>query len=360
MVTIKEIAELTGVSPTTVQNVIHGRTNKVSKENLERIRSALAELHYVPRLAHETMTRGRTKIIGVVIWANRRYEETAAADPFYGQIIGFLESEIRRAGYYMMLYIEADVDTIFRTAASWNMSGVIAVSFTKQSLEKLRTLMDGYPVIGIDTARRTGPVAANVGLDDEDGGYRMTKYLLSRGYERILFIREPERQADNQRLQGFMRAFREENIPLRDRDLLVLERVDNARNEECLEYIKSFAGKKCAVFCSSDLLAVKVMRFLLENRVRIPEDLGVAGFDDNVYARMVWPSLTTMHQSVRRKAEEAVRMLLCALEKRDGETGDHQENDTGRSLRDGAVSRDAYTGTELMLKAEVVVRHSTV
>ena len=178
MVTIKEIAELTGVSPTTVQNVIHGRTNKVSKENLERIRSALAELHYVPRLAHETMTRGRTKIIGVVIWANRRYEETAAADPFYGQIIGFLESEIRRAGYYMMLYIEADVDTIFRTAASWNMSGVIAVSFTKQSLEKLRTLMDGYPVIGIDTARRTGPVADNVGLDDEDGGYRMTKYLL--------------------------------------------------------------------------------------------------------------------------------------------------------------------------------------
>ena len=345
MVTIKEIAELTGVSPTTVQNVIHGRTNKVSKENLERIRSALAELHYVPRLAHETMTRGRTKIIGVVIWANRRYEETAAADPFYGQIIGFLESEIRRAGYYMMLYIEADVDTIFRTAASWNMSGVIAVSFTKQSLEKLRTLMDGYPVIGIDTARRTGPVADNVGLDDEDGGYRMTKYLLSRGYERILFIREPERQADNQRLKGFRRAFREENIPLRDRDLLVLERVDNARNEECLEYIKPSA---------------RVMRFLLENRVRIPEDLGVAGFDDNVYARMVWPSLTTMHQSVRRKAEEAVRMLLCALDKRDREAEEHQENDAGRSLREGAVSRDAYTGTELMLKAEVVVRHSTV
>ncbi len=88
--------------------------------------------------------------------------------------------------------------------------------------------------------------------------------------------------------------------------------------------------------------------------------MGIAGFDDNVYARMVWPSLTTMHQSVRRKAEEAVRMLLCALDKRDREAEEHQENDAGRSLREGAVSRDAYTGTELMLKAEVVVRHSTV
>ena len=68
MVTIKDIANITGVSPTTVANVIHGRTNKVSKENVERIQKALKENHYVPKLAQETMTRGKTRLIGVVMF----------------------------------------------------------------------------------------------------------------------------------------------------------------------------------------------------------------------------------------------------------------------------------------------------
>ena len=105
MVTIKDIANITGVSPTTVANVIHGRTNKVSKENVERIQKALKENHYVPKLAQETMTRGKTRLIGVVIHTTKVYEDTTIADPFYGTIVGIIERELRKAGYYMLLYV---------------------------------------------------------------------------------------------------------------------------------------------------------------------------------------------------------------------------------------------------------------
>ena len=98
MVTIKDIANITGVSPTTVANVIHGRTNKVSKENVERIQKALKENHYVPKLAQETMTRGKTRLIGVVIHTTKVYEDTTIADPFYGTIVGIIERELRKAG----------------------------------------------------------------------------------------------------------------------------------------------------------------------------------------------------------------------------------------------------------------------
>ena len=110
MVTIKDIANITGVSPTTVANVIHGRTNKVSKENVERIQKALKENHYVPKLAQETMTRGKTRLIGVVIHTTKVYEDTTIADPFYGTIVGIIERELRKAGYYMLLYAEMDLD----------------------------------------------------------------------------------------------------------------------------------------------------------------------------------------------------------------------------------------------------------
>ena len=338
MITIREIAEMTGVSPTTVQNVIHGRTSKVSRENLERIQKVLKEKHYVPRLAQETLTKGRTKIVGVVIWTMRHFEENVVSDPFYGQIIGYLEDEIRRAGYYMMLYIHSDIEEIFRTAASWNMIGVSALSFTSENLGKLRTLMGDCPVVGIDTARNRGPVPCKVGLDDEDGGFRMTQYLLGRGYEHILFASESARYTENLRLKGYRQALENVGLPFRDRYVLELDRADSVRNRECLTFISSFAGKNAAVFCASDLMAVKVIYYLHKRGIRIPEEIGVAGFDDNIYARTMWPTLTTVHQSVKMKAEEAMKMLLAQVQR--DNTG-NENPDRGTLLKGRVIARDS-------------------
>ena len=104
------------VSPTTVANVIHGRTSKVSKENVERIQQALKDHNYVPKMGLEALTKGKTRLIIVVIHTTKRYTQTTVGDPFYSQTIGVLEEEIRRAGYYMMLYIDRNLDNIFKTA----------------------------------------------------------------------------------------------------------------------------------------------------------------------------------------------------------------------------------------------------
>ena len=83
------------VSPTTVANVIHGRTSKVSKENVERIQQALKEHNYVPKMGLEALTKGKTRLIIVVIHTTKRYTQTTVGDPFYSQTIGVLEEEIR-------------------------------------------------------------------------------------------------------------------------------------------------------------------------------------------------------------------------------------------------------------------------
>jgi len=346
MITIKEIAEMTGVSPTTVQNVIHGRTNKVSKENLERIRSVLRETHYVPRLAHETMTKGRTKIIGVVIYSGRRFEETLAADPFYGQVIGYLEAEIRRAGYYMMLYIESDAEVIFRMVSSWSMAGVIAVSFTEAAFLKLSSMSVECPVVGIDTARRHRSIPNNVGLDDEEGGYRMAGWLIGRGYREIYFVSEPFRRAEDLRLKGYRRALEEAGLPYRDRYVLEFDRMDSKRNGECCAYLVSRKNSRCACLCNSDYIAIRLMGALMQRGIRIPDEIGITGFDDTVYAGTVWPGLTSMHQSVAGKAEEAVKMLLRRMQ--DGAEGKGQKKEGFPDCG------------EVLLRAQIVVRGSTL
>ena len=88
MTTIKEIAEMAGVSMTTVYNVLHGNVKKVSKANMEKIQALLDEYHYVPKMGLSALKNNSSKIIGVVIHTSRYYENTVISDTFYSHVIG--------------------------------------------------------------------------------------------------------------------------------------------------------------------------------------------------------------------------------------------------------------------------------
>lgn len=317
MVTIKDIANITGVSPSTVANVIHGRNNKVSKENVKRIQEALREYHYVPKLAQETLTRGKTRLIGVVIHTTKVYKNTTIADPFYGMIVGVIEEELRKAGYYMLLYTEMDLDSIFQMAASWSVAGIITVTFAEKDYLKLTNLIDNRPVVGIDTYNRAEQNVYNIGLDDVSGGFQMTDYLFSCGYEEVLIlIEENARGADLRRLEGYKRALVKHGRKYQKKYHILVDPEHPEKRRKKLKELQQFAGKNYAVFCVSDQLAARTMRSFLEDGFRIPQDIGISGFDDNIYAQMVYPRLTTMRQDIPRKAVEAVKMLIRLVEEK--------------------------------------------
>lgn len=323
MVTIKDIANMTGVSPTTVANVIHGRTNKVSKENVKKIQQALKEQHYVPKLAQETMTRGKTRLIGVVIYTSKVYTGTSIADPFHGMLVGVLEQEIRKAGYYMLLYTEKDLDAIFQMASSWNVAGMIVVTFAEKDYAKLSALIGDRPIVGIDTYDRLEPADYNVGLNDVDGGFQITEHLLKCGYKEVLIITEHNAKgADRGRLEGYKKALAKYGKAYRSKYHIIVDPEFPDKQMKRLKELQQYAGKGYAIFCVSDQLAAMTMRSFLEDGYRIPQDMGIAGFDDNTYAQIVYPRLTTMRQDIPQKGIQAVRMLMKlingeTLEKRD-------------------------------------------
>lgn len=315
MVTIKDIANITGVSPTTVANVIHGRTNKVSKENVERIQKALKENHYVPKLAQETMTRGKTRLIGVVIHTTKVYEDTTIADPFYGTIVGIIERELRKAGYYMLLFAEMDLDKIFQMSASWSVAGIITVTFAQKDYEKLRNLVDGCPVVGIDTYGKQDADIYNIGLDDLNGSYNLVNYLFQCGYEEILVLmEETAKGAELVRVEGYKMALRKNGREYQAKYHIYVDPADSEKRRKRLKELERFCGKNYAIFCVSDQLAARVMRSFQEDGYKIPDDIGIAGFDNNIYGTMLYPRLTTVNQDIPRKSEEAVKMLIDLIE----------------------------------------------
>ena len=285
MVTIKDIAEKAGVSTTTVSNVIHGKTKKVSPANIEKIQNLIKEMGYVQKMGLRVLRHGNSRLIAVVINSHKKFDEAILADPFYGKILGFIEEKIRTLGYYM--------------------------------IEK--------PVVSIDAYGELegNQIVPNIGLDDISGGYMMTQYLLNIGYDQIFVCASRDHGVDHMRWEGAQQAlghFRQREAKVY---FMALGRSRSEREKHYAELVSQIPfAKKTAAFFLSDLFAIEAMSFLADRKIKVPEQIGIAGYDDINYARYTTPKLTTVHQNIKERAVKAVDTLISLIEQKEGEFPD--------------------------------------
>lgn len=311
MTTIKEIAEIAGVSMTTVYNVLHGNVKKVSKENMEKIQALLDEYHYVPKMGLSALKNRSSRIIGVVIHTSRYYENTVISDLFYSHVIGALEEALRKEGYYMLLYAAEDLEEIFHMALAWNVDGLIAITFKYRNYIKLKTLIN-KPVVAIDLIDKDADDYVNVGLQDENGGYIMTKHLLEKGYKNIYVCSRKNTGVDHERWLGYRKAWAESGRNYLTNDFISLYETESERKKNYQTMMK-FIGKKTALFFLSDMFAIEAMHYFQKHGVKIPDELGVAGFDGSILGKYCFPKLTTVYQDIAEKGKTAVKLMLNIL-----------------------------------------------
>lgn len=315
MITIKEIAEKVGVSTTTVANVIHGNHRKVSAETVARIQAALEEMHYVPNMGARLLVKNESKIIGIILNYPRREEKNAVQDPFNAELIGAMEANIRRSGYFTMLYAAQDPENILNTATTWNFDGMVILGIHEKEWEELMRKMK-KPTVFIDCYfERDAQSYVNVGLDDFDGGYRMTQYLIGRGHQRIAFLADenPPRGVDLERLNGYRKAMREYGLSNLESFIPISPKI----SQRMIDFHRLYhrLGDFTALFFASDYYAVDAMNYFYDRGVLVPRDISIAGFDDIYYARIVRPMLTTVRQDISEKGALAVRQLLSLIDR---------------------------------------------
>ncbi|MDR1636736.1 MAG: LacI family transcriptional regulator [Treponema sp.] len=312
MATIREIARIAGVSTATVSNVIHGNTGKVSPEKLAEIQTLLEKLRYVKKMGLSHLNNAGSRIICLVINSVKTYENSIFADPFYGQILGEAERLLQEQEYYLMIYVSADIDDIFRTVVAWNIDGIIAVSFWAEDCDKLQRLTE-KPVVSIDIIGEASSRFVNIGLEDFEGGYRMTQHLITRGYDNILIVANADFGVDHERWRGYRKALDEGGLPY-DGGKYALISTEGEKRLLQYKVLLPRLKKRTALFFLSDFYAIECIGFLSQNHIAVPGDVGVAGFDDTVYSRLSVPPLTTVHQDFSRKAAAAVEQLLMLIE----------------------------------------------
>ena len=302
-VRICDIAEELGLSTATVSNVIHGKTNKVSDETVQRVTALLEERQYIPSMAGILLARNSSKIIGVFVNDHEKYEGHTLDDFFIASSLNFLSTEIESSGRFMMVKKAKCAEEIIRFASMWNMDGIVVIGFCDPDYMYLRNHMR-IPFAVYDGFCEKPERILNITIDNFEGGYQMGCHFRELGHQAALCISDNNICVDMERFCGFCKGFAPGKA-----DLLLIPMQKEQRWSFYLSNLEKFQ-QVTAVFAVSDYYAIDLMHFLIEQGFSVPEDISVAGFDDTPMCEMVTPTLTTIKQNGALRAKIAVRKLL--------------------------------------------------
>ncbi|MBN2874089.1 MAG: LacI family DNA-binding transcriptional regulator [Spirochaetales bacterium] len=314
MATIKEIARKAGVSATTVSNVLHGRMARVSQDTKEKVEAILDADKYAPNMGAMILASNNSRIIGVIMFMKPRRNETVLEDPFSSTILGAIEAEIRRYGYFLMLHTTSDENEVIRLSKTWKLDGLVLMWVPGSIGCVIRKSME-TPLVFVDSYFEGASYPCfNVGLDDFSGGYAIATYVLSMGHRRVVFLANDKVYpgSDRTRFEGCRRAFEERGLSFNEEQYIILSKDAKERHKLYRRFIGS-PPEFTALMFSADYYAVEAVSFLAAHGTRVPEDVSVTGFDDNIFSRLIRPQLTTVHQDVYQKGKKAVEMLMLLI-----------------------------------------------
>ena len=328
-VRIADVADALGLSTATVSKVIHGKTEKISDETVKRVQQELERSGYIPNMAGILLARNNSRIIGVVVNDNEKYEGRVLEDGFVMSSLNALSHEVNEKGYFLMIKTTSDISEIPVFASMWNMDGLILMGFCEADYEKLRNQMRISFVVYDGYFEKCSKVV-NLVINHYDGGYQAGKYLKELGHKKALCIADNFICMDKERIEGFSKAFGAGETLRWEIPKTKKERM-RFYEDKYRELIKS---NVTAVFAVSDFYALEFMRFLQGKGIQIPKDIQIIGFDDNLASRESNPALTTIHQEAPLRAKTAIKCL--------------------EAMRDGAECE-----TEIVLPVELIKRDST-
>jgi len=320
MATIKEIAQKAGVSPTTVSNVIHGNCNKVSDKKLLIVQRLIDELEYTPNVGAMMLAGQTTKIIGVITDYSKKYSSAVLEDPFMAGILAAIENEIRSRGYYTMLHVAQNEQEVVLLSETWKVSGLLIMGLEPEDCAEILE-KSHVPIVFIDCyfnekfdngQKKLLNLYHNIGLEDQKGGYRMTKYLILLGHKNIMFIGDQyiNDTVNELRYEGYIQAINGAGLSFPNCERVLMYR-DKTNRDASFEILYKYwqANLFTALFFCSDYYAFHAIRFFTQKGLDLPGELSIAGYDDNMFAKFAYPALTTVHQDLKARGRAAVKML---------------------------------------------------
>jgi len=311
---VQDVARLAGVSLGTVSNVLNN-PGRVTPGTLAKVTKAIDQLGFVRNDAARQLKAGKSKTIGLIL--------LDSANPFFSDLASGAEDEALPHGHAVIIgntAVKQDREANYLGLfEEQRVAGIVISPMGDVTGEVLKLRDRGTPAVLAD--RKADPkICCSVSMDDFAGGKLAVQHLLDRGAKRIAFVGGPmEFEQIAQRLLGAKEAVASspgatlEVIP--SQDLTVL--TGRAIGEQIIARPREERPR--AIFAANDLLAVGLMQaFVVESRIRIPEDIMLIGYDDIDFASAAIVPLSSVNQNAKLLGAKAVELLFDEIENPEG------------------------------------------
>ncbi|WP_331459282.1 LacI family DNA-binding transcriptional regulator [Paenibacillus sp. FJAT-27812] len=302
-VSIFDVARKSGLSVVTVSRVINN-ADTVREKNRNKVLQAMKELDYHPNAAARSLARGKTGVIGIII--------ITLNDSFLDAVVKEINDKLEAHHYLLALFISKEDETDLHSAIFQEdrVDGMFILSPIHEERYVEELTRKNIPFVMIDNQQENSTVPS-VQVDNFRGGYEATKHLIDLGHTDIVHISGPPHfLSSKERIRGYLTAMEEAGLASR------IEQGNfdiNSGYEIAERWIKT-TSLPTAVFVADDLIAFGVMDALKNKGFRIPQDLSVIGFDDQLFADQFRPALTTVRQPVELIGSHAIELLLKRME----------------------------------------------
>jgi len=310
--TTSDIARKLGLSAMTVSRALNNRPN-VRAETRQQVARMAVKMGYVPDLIARSLVLRKTLTIGVVV--------PEITHSFFPEAIRGIEEAIYAAGYHLILThsaerTERERDAL-QTLESKRVDGILISTIeTGGDVALYRHIINrGTPLVFFDRCVH-GIGAGCVRINDEESAQALTAHLIAHGYTRVAHLCGPrEVSIARARFSGYQKALRQARLPLL-RELIVVSSFHEEGGYEAMRKLLRLPARRRprAVVALNDPAAFGAIRAIQESGLRIPEDLAIAGFSDDIRAALMPAPLTTVRQPAYLLGKRAAEKLLASIE----------------------------------------------
>lgn len=300
MISIREVAKLAGVSPSTVSRVINGTAN-VDIEKKERVLKIIEETGFKPNQVARSLFKKSSKIIGVIL--------PNINNPFFTEMTKYIEDEAYAKDYKILIcYSYNDIQKEkenLNMLVSMNADGIILLT----NDESMRKDLDNYkiPIVVLDRHSNSEKNLTHIASNHYEGAKLATKHLIECGCKNIVNMKGPTAfSSARDRNRGYEDICKEYNREIKSVDCDYNYEAGIKSTEELLKKYPEVDG----IIASNDIVAISAYKVLNKNNYRVPEDIMIIGFDNIEMSKMFTPEITTIEQDIEKMGRVAVRSIV--------------------------------------------------
>jgi len=311
-ITIYEIAEELNISPTTVSRALKDH-HTISLITRQRVMETAKRLGYRQNKFAKSLRDQKTNTIGVILHELNSY--------FTASVLTGIEKVTSKAGYDLLIANSferpeqeiANAENLYEK----RVDGLIAsMSFGTKNLDHYKKFEKrNIPLIFVDRVDEDSSYAKVI-IDNHKGGFQVTQHLIDQGCKRIVHLTAAlERNVYNQRYLGYRDALKANGIHYKDEYVVEAKDLSEQSAIETAHKILKMKPMPDGLFACNDFSAAVCMHTLKEHGIRIPEDVAIAGFNDDVIGKLVDPQLTSISYPGITIGEIAAGNIISHLRK---------------------------------------------